>query len=115
MGNRIIDYKREWGESALKTVAAFANTFGGLLFVGVEEDQGRPTSIPGITTTKEEKTRIASSIAANISPTPSFDITECALPTDASKHVCLVRVRPSPALFLLTPNLCTAFEELKRF
>jgi len=96
-----LDYKKEWGDSGLKTVTAFANTLGGLLFVGVEEQELRPTAMPGVASSREEKTRIASSIAANISPTPSFDIAECALPSDPSKRICLVRVRPSPALYLL--------------
>jgi len=96
-----LDYKTEWGDSALKTVAAFANTLGGLLFVGVEEEELRPVAMPGVRSAREEKTRIASSIAANISPTPSFDIAECALPSDPGKRVAVVRVRPSPALYLL--------------
>ena len=79
-----------------------ANTFGGLLFIGVEEKDMIPVAMPGVTSTKEEKTRIASSIAANISPTPSFDVAGCTLPADATKHVCLVRVRPSPALYMYT-------------
>ena len=96
-----LDYKTEWGDSGLKTVTAFANTMGGLLFVGVEEQDLRPTTIPGVVSSSEQKTRIASSIAANISPTPSFDIGECSLPSEPRKRICLVRVRPSPALYLL--------------
>ncbi|MFZ1006147.1 MAG: ATP-binding protein [Candidatus Sulfotelmatobacter sp.] len=97
-----LDYKSMWNDSGLKTVAAFANTFGGLLFIGVEEKDMIPVAMPGVTSSGEEKTRIASSIASIISPTPSFDIAECALPREANKHVCLVRVRPSPALYLFT-------------
>ena len=96
-----LDYKKEWGDTGLKTVAAFANTLGGLLFVGVEEQDLRPTAMSGVLSTREEKTRIASSIAANVSPSPSFDIAECVLPSDPQRRVCLIRVRPSPVLYLL--------------
>ena len=96
-----LDYKNQWGDRGLKTVTAFANTLGGLLFVGVEEQDLRPTAMPGVVSIGEEKTRIASSIAANISPTPSFDIAECALPSDPRRRICLIRVRPSPVLHLL--------------
>jgi predicted HTH transcriptional regulator len=31
------DYAEQWGDSALQKVAAFANTFGGLLIIGVKK------------------------------------------------------------------------------
>jgi hypothetical protein len=50
-----IDYKRElYGNAdadkreALKDVSAFANAFGGHLIIGIEEQNGLPTGIPGV-------------------------------------------------------------------
>jgi len=50
-----IDYKKDlYGNSdadkreALKDVSAFANAFGGHLIIGIEEQNGLPTAIPGV-------------------------------------------------------------------
>src|SRR3990172_579802 len=50
-----IDYKRDlYGNSdadkreVLKDISGFANAFGGHLIVGMEEQNGLPTSIPGV-------------------------------------------------------------------
>jgi Putative DNA-binding domain len=50
-----IDYKKDlYGHSdaekreALKDVSAFANAFGGHLIIGIEEQNGLPTAIPGV-------------------------------------------------------------------
>src|SRR5215469_5517417 len=76
----VLDFKQDWSDSALSTVAAFSHTFGGLLFVGVSESSGRPDKFVGIEGPGELKTKLASSIATNISPTPSFEIAECGVP-----------------------------------
>jgi Schlafen, AlbA_2 len=97
-----LDFKQEWKEDALRVVASFANTFGGILLVGVAEENGRPKDVLGVHSKSEIKTRIASSIASNISPTPTYEIAECGLPTDPARRVCLVRVRRGSNLYLLT-------------
>jgi len=67
------DYTEKWEEAGLKNIAAFANTFGGLLVVGVKKGkQDVACEFPGVETDSEYKTRIASAIAANISPVPSY-------------------------------------------
>ena len=50
-----LDYKRDsYGgkdddkKELLKDVSSFANTQGGDLIIGVDEEQGLPTSIPGV-------------------------------------------------------------------
>ncbi len=50
-----IDYKRDlYGNSnedkkeALKDISSFANTFGGHLVIGIDEDNGIPNAIPGL-------------------------------------------------------------------
>lgn len=99
----LVDFKATWSDSALQTAAAFANTFGGLLLVGVSDDQGRADRIVGIVATRQElKTRIASSIASNISPTPPYEIRDVAFPSDPARHLCIVGVRKGSGMYLLT-------------
>jgi hypothetical protein len=100
----LLDFKQEWSEKAVKTVAAFANTFGGLLIVGVSEKNGRADQIVGITVgpRQELKTSIASSIASNISPTPPYEIWNLVMPQDPSKQLCVIRVRKGVGIHLWT-------------
>ena len=99
----LLDFKAAWSDSALKTVAAFANTFGGLLIVGVSESGGRADQLVGIPSQRQEiKTTIASSIASNISPAPPYEIRDVVFPDGAGKHLCLVGVRKGNSLYLLT-------------
>jgi schlafen family protein len=98
-----LDYTERWDDSALKNIAGFANTFGGLLIVGVRK--GKSDTIPdllGADSDFEYKTRIASAIAANIAPIPSYQIFECHKPGVPNKRFCIVRVRESKALHLIT-------------
>jgi len=97
------DFKAAWTIDAVKDVAAFANTFGGLLVIGVGKGQGdTEAKALGVTTSSELTTGIASSIATNISPTPSYDISECYKPGEATKKFCIVRVRGDSTLHLVT-------------
>ena len=43
--NFTLEFKKVWNDPALKDVAAFANTFGGMIFVGVSEIDGRPEGL----------------------------------------------------------------------
>lgn len=99
----LVDFKAIWSDSALRAIAAFANTFGGLLLVGVSEDRGRADQIVGIAAQRQElKTSIASSIASNISPTPPYEIRDVTFRSDPTRHLCIVRVRKGHGLYLLT-------------
>ncbi len=99
----LLDFKAAWSDSALRTVAAFANTFGGILFVGVSEKDARADQLIGIVSQRQElKTSIASSIASNISPTPPYEIRDVAFPDGSGRHLCIVRVRKGSNLYLLT-------------
>src|SRR4029077_5754541 len=89
----VLDFKQVWNDSAIQTVAAFAHTFGGLLIVGVAEQEGVPMQCVGVQTKGELKTAIASSIATNISPTPPYEIAECVLPQYPDKKLAVIRVR----------------------
>jgi len=97
------DYTEKWDDSAIRKVAAFANTFGGLLIVGVRKQKHDVVcELVGVDSQTEYKTSIASSIAANISPAPSYDIFECYRPEAPNSKLCVVRVRTSRALHLVT-------------
>lgn len=97
------DYTEQWGDSSLMKIAAFANTFGGVLVVGVKKGQKDVTcEVSGVESDSEYKTRIASSIAANISPVPSYEVFECHRPDASNKRLCVVRVRESTSIHLIT-------------
>lgn len=97
------DYKLIWNNDAIKDVAAFANTFGGILLIGVEKNKAdaRP-KVSGVSSSSELTTGIASAIATNISPTPSYDIMECHKPGETNTRFCAVRVRSDYTLYLVT-------------
>ncbi len=97
----LLDYKEDVSDRFLRSVAAFANTFGGLLIVGITEIDGRPDGLVGVPVQGEWKTKIASMIAANLFPCPPFEIAECTLPTDAGRKLSVVRVRETLEICLL--------------
>jgi hypothetical protein len=98
----VLDFKRDWGDRALRTVAGFAHTFGGLLIVGVSEKDGQPDQLVGVDSPGELKTSIASSIATNISPSPPYQIAECSLPTTPNRKLAVVRVRQGDQIYYCT-------------
>jgi hypothetical protein len=98
----LLDFKEAWSDSALKTVAAFANTFGGLLLIGVSEKDGRADQLVGVPSQRHElKTQIASIIASNILPTPPYELRDVAFPDGSGRHLCVVRIRKGNNLYLL--------------
>ena len=97
-----VDFKEKWGDKALRVVAAFANTFGGIIVVGVSEEGGRAKDLVGEDSKGELKTRLAGSIAASITPTPSFEIAECALPAQPNRRLGVIRVRSASKIHFLT-------------
>lgn len=97
------DFKSVWTSDSVKDVAAFANTFGGLLIIGAGKGQGDlRANLVGVTSSSELTTGIASAIATNISPTPSYDISECYKPSETNKRFCIVRIRSDATLHLVT-------------
>lgn len=98
----VLDFKEDWSDGALHTVDGFAHTFGGLLIVGVSENDGQPDAIVGVEGSGELKTRIASSIATNISPTPPYEIAECNHPTKPGRKLAVVRVRAGNQIYYCT-------------
>lgn len=61
---KTVEFKREMGASAVKTVVAFANTGGGTLYIGVGDD-GIPVGLEDL---DGELTRVASSLRDSIKP-----------------------------------------------
>jgi len=97
------DFKSVWTNDAVKDVAAFANTFGGLLIIGVGKGQDdTQAKVIGVASSSELTTGIASAIATNISPTPSYEIMECYRPGETNKRFCVVRIRSDSTLHLVT-------------
>jgi hypothetical protein len=91
----LIDYKTDvsekdnWPES----VAAFANSFGGLIIFGVTGQGGQPRLLTGFDPRNVEiKARLANMILSRIRPRPDFAIRVVTLDTDASKEVAILRV-----------------------
>jgi len=67
------------GDSDLRAlggdVAALANTAGGVIILGVDEDdQARATATPGVDISDAEVARMRQSIASRVAPIPLFDI-----------------------------------------
>jgi hypothetical protein len=77
-----LDFKSEmYGTSdrdkrdAATDVAALANTAGGLLIIGIEEDdQARATAAPGVTLTDADERRIRQIVGSNVVPMPVIDV-----------------------------------------
>jgi hypothetical protein len=98
----IAEFTEKWSEKSLRVVAGFANTFGGIILIGVSEDGGRANDLVGEDSKGELRTRLASSIASSISPTPSFEIAECTLPDQPDRRLAVIRVRSTNKIHFLT-------------
>ncbi|GIV84774.1 MAG: ATP-dependent DNA helicase [Candidatus Roseilinea sp.] len=67
-----VEFKRQWTDRALEDLAAFANTRGGTLRVGVQDDG----TVVGAATDDREIQRIANLIAAHLGITPAIRVVE---------------------------------------
>jgi len=72
----------------LRSVAAFANTFGGLLIVGITEIDGRPDGLVGVPVQGEWKTKIASMIAAICFLVPNLKLQNVPCPLTPGEAIC---------------------------
>ncbi|WP_347241767.1 helix-turn-helix domain-containing protein [Thermus sp.] len=84
-----LEFKRQWTDRALEDLAAFANTRGGTLLVGIREDG----EIVGARVEDREIQRIANLIAAHLGITPSIRVLEM-----EGRPVLEIRVEPANGL-----------------
>lgn len=63
-----VEFKRQWTDQALEDLAAFANTRGGTLFVGVEDDG----KVVGVNDPEGEIQRIANTVVSRLGLAPSI-------------------------------------------
>jgi ATP-dependent DNA helicase RecG len=87
--SEIIEFKREWTDRALEDLAAFANTRGGALYIGVEED-GRAV---GANVGDAEIQRLANLITSRLGITPSIRVE-----TVAEKPMLVIQVGMTPGI-----------------
>lgn len=99
---KTVDYKRDaYGgkdddkKELLKDVSSFANTLGGDILIGVDEDKGIPTNIPGVIfpDVDKEKLRLEGIIRQGLEPRIEFGLHHVVTP--ASTTVLVIRVRES--------------------
>lgn len=62
--NATLEFKRAWSESAKKSVVAFANTDGGTLLVGIDDD----STVCGLSNADETAVQIVNSLTDGIKP-----------------------------------------------
>ena len=93
----VLDYKSSDSGEWIEDVAAFANTAGGLLFLGVKSDKQKnnaPVQIVGIPIGNGDlKTRLTAQISSLITPRPDFEIGVIFLPNAPAQAVAVIRVR----------------------
>lgn len=100
-----LDFKRDlYGSSerdkrALATdIAALANTSGGVILIGVaEDDQARAADAPGVALGDGEQLRMAQIIAGNVVPVPRFEVRPLPEPDDAAHGFYALLVERTPA------------------
>lgn len=87
-----LDFKKEIPDKIGDTVTAFANTYGGLIILGVKSDKSKqniPVEITGIQGTKDIKPTIVNKILSTVYPRPSFSV-GVAIHDKVSDHVVVV-------------------------
>jgi hypothetical protein len=104
---KTLDYKRDgYGgkdddkKELLKDVSSFANTHGGDILIGVDEEKGVPLGIPGfaVPDIDKEKLRLEGIIRQGLEPRVEFALHHVSTPS--STAVLVIRVRES----LLAPH-----------
>jgi predicted HTH transcriptional regulator len=93
----VLDYKTNDSGDWVEDVAAFANTAGGLLFLGVQSDKKKnnvPVAVVGIAIANGDlKTRLTAQIVSLITPRPDFEVGVISVPNLTGQSVAVIRVR----------------------
>ncbi len=94
--NTYLEYKRDFPDDLAKTIAAMANTFGGLILIGVDEtDAGIPQlPLKGIEVQRGLEERVLNIILDNMTPPVIPEITTC-LNGTSEKAIVVIRVPQS--------------------
>jgi len=97
-----IDFKRDpYGgadsdkKELAKDIAAFANTNGGLLLIGIDETGGAATGIESFTNTDETVNKVRQVVASLVAPLPQFETKTIPDPDDESSGVVAIIVQKS--------------------
>lgn len=90
--NSYLDYKKDFSTKLDKTIASMANTVGGLILIGVDEDEESKPVLPisGIEATEKLEERVTNIILDNILPPVFPEIRVC---RDESKERAIVLIR----------------------
>jgi hypothetical protein len=94
--NTYLDYKRDFPTDLAKTVSAMANTFGGVVIIGVGEDNdGAPVlPISGIPVERGLEERVVNTMVNAVSPPIVPEVAVCKS-ADASRTALVIRVAQS--------------------
>jgi hypothetical protein len=90
-----IDYKTDLPQDLGDTIAAFANTYGGLIFIGVKSDKAKqniPVAMPGAKIGGDVRARLTDRIISTVYPRPDFEVHSAPMGA-AGESVVLIRVR----------------------
>ncbi|MGW1346957.1 AlbA family DNA-binding domain-containing protein, partial [Kribbella sp. NPDC002412] len=84
--------------SLASDMAAFANSAGGMVILGVTDTDGRATDVPGVDITDAERVRMVKILVDNVTPVlPDLTIGSLPHPEDPTRGVYLLVVPPSDA------------------
>jgi hypothetical protein len=84
-------------KDAATDVAALANTAGGLLILGIEEDrQARAINAPGLALSEEDERRIRQIVGSQVVPMPQIDVLRVEDPSHPGYGLMLIAVPRSP-------------------
>jgi ATP-dependent DNA helicase RecG len=90
--SKSIQYKREYTEDIKKTVIAFANTDGGRIYIGVEDDG----SVSGVFKPEAVALQVNNAIRDSVRPDVTL-FTEIAIEQSEGKHIVIISVQRGTA------------------
>ncbi|MBM4466312.1 MAG: ATP-binding protein [Chloroflexi bacterium] len=96
----VLDYKGDWPSDLAQVIAAMANTQGGVILIGVTEDNktGLPQDILGVESARGAdslRQRVVSTAYKGVYPPVMPQVGVCSLDQDPDRAVVIVRVAPS--------------------
>lgn len=94
--NPTLDYKKDFPNNLQKSIASFANTLGGLILIGVDEDTQSKPNLPinGIDNERGLAERVTNIILTNLTP-PVFPEIKICENSDKSRVIVIIRIPQS--------------------